>query len=122
MGMLDGKRILVTGVLTDASLAFAVAAWPRKKGPRWSSAAPAAACRSPGARPASCRDPVDVLEIDVAQPEQLAAAAAELGASGTGWTACSTPSASPRRNAWAADMFEADWDRCRLPSRSLPTR
>ena len=25
MGLLDGKKILVTGVLTDASLAFAVA-------------------------------------------------------------------------------------------------
>ena len=25
MGLLDGKRILVTGVLTDASLAFGVA-------------------------------------------------------------------------------------------------
>ena len=25
MGLLDGKRVLVTGVLTDASIAFAVA-------------------------------------------------------------------------------------------------
>ncbi|MED5583594.1 MAG: enoyl-[acyl-carrier-protein] reductase FabI, partial [Actinomycetota bacterium] len=25
MGILDGKRLLITGVLTDASLAFAVA-------------------------------------------------------------------------------------------------
>ncbi len=34
MGLLDGKRILITGVLTDASLAFGVASWPRRKAPR----------------------------------------------------------------------------------------
>ena len=31
MGLLDGKRLLITGVLTDASLAFAVPAWPRRR-------------------------------------------------------------------------------------------
>ncbi len=34
MGLLDGKRILVTGVLTDDSLAFAAARSRRSKGPR----------------------------------------------------------------------------------------
>ncbi len=32
MGLLDGKRILVTGVLTDASLAFAVARLAQREG------------------------------------------------------------------------------------------
>ena len=32
MGLLDGKRILVTGVLTDASLAFGVARHAQEQG------------------------------------------------------------------------------------------
>ena len=32
MGLLEGKRILVTGVLTDASLAFAVARLAQAEG------------------------------------------------------------------------------------------
>ena len=44
MGLLDGKRILVTGVLTDASLAFGVAALAQREAPRSCSPAPAAGC------------------------------------------------------------------------------
>ena len=32
MGLLDGKRLLITGVLTDASLAFAVARLAQEEG------------------------------------------------------------------------------------------
>ncbi len=32
MGLLDGKRLLITGVLTEASLGFGVAGWPRHEG------------------------------------------------------------------------------------------
>ena len=32
--LLDGKRILVTGVLNDASIAFGVAGRPRRRAPR----------------------------------------------------------------------------------------
>ena len=32
MGLLDGKRLLITGVLTDASLAFAVARMAQDEG------------------------------------------------------------------------------------------
>ena len=34
MGLLDGKRILITGVLTDASLAFGVAELAQRRGRR----------------------------------------------------------------------------------------
>jgi enoyl-[acyl-carrier-protein] reductase (NADH) len=33
MGILDGKQLLITGVLTDASIAFAVAGLPKKRAP-----------------------------------------------------------------------------------------
>ena len=54
MGLLDGKNIVVTGVLTDASLAYAVArAGPAPRAPRSCSPAPDVASASPSARPAS---------------------------------------------------------------------
>jgi len=69
----------VTGVLTDASLAFGIAAWPWTRGEvtlsgagRGLSLTRRTARKLPGE--------VDVLEIDVTEPEQLAAAAESLAA------------------------------------------
>jgi len=78
MGLLDGKRILVTGVLTDASLAFAVARLALEEGAevvlsgagRGLSLTRRTARKLPGE--------VDVLEIDVTDPLHLQAAATEL--------------------------------------------
>ena len=80
MGILDGKRILVTGVLTDASLAFGIARLAMDEGAevtlsgagRGLSLTRRTARKLPGE--------VDVLEIDVTEPEQLAAAAESLAA------------------------------------------
>src|SRR5580700_11017500 len=79
MGILDGKRLLVTGVLTEASLAFGVARLATEEGAevvlsgagRGLSLTKRMARKLPGSP--------DVLEIDVTEPEQLAAAAAVLG-------------------------------------------
>ena len=67
MGLLDGKNIVVTGVLTDASLAFAVARRRPGRGRRRScSPAPAAALSLTTAHGAQARRAsVDVLELDV---------------------------------------------------------
>jgi meromycolic acid enoyl-[acyl-carrier-protein] reductase len=78
VGILDGKRILVTGVLTDASLAFATARLAIEEGAdvvlsgagRALSLTRRMARKLPGSP--------DVLEIDVTVPEQLASAAASL--------------------------------------------
>lgn len=78
MGLLDGKRLLVTGVLTDASLAFAVARLAIDEGAqvvlsgagRGLSLTRRTARKLPG-QPA-------VLEIDVTEPAQLQSAASEL--------------------------------------------
>jgi enoyl ACP reductase len=80
MGMLDGKRLLITGVLTEDSLAFGTARLAAEEGAdivlsgagRALSLTKRMARRLPGSP--------DVLEIDVTVPEQLAAAAAELSA------------------------------------------
>lgn len=80
MGILDGKRILVTGVLTDASLAFGVARLAQEQGAEvvLSGAGRGLSLTRRVAR--KLPEPVDVLEIDVTSPEQMAAAAADLTA------------------------------------------
>ena len=79
MGLLDGKRILVTGVLTDASLAFAVARSAQREGAEvvLSGAGRGLSLTRRTARKLPVE--ADVLEIDVTEPAQLAAAAAALG-------------------------------------------
>ena len=78
MGLLDGKRILVTGVLTDASLAFATARLAQEQGAEivLSGAGRGLALTRRTAR--KLPSPADVLEIDVQEPEQLRAAADDL--------------------------------------------
>src|ERR1700677_3844730 len=78
MGLLEGKRILVTGVLTDASLAFAVARLAQKEGAEivLSGAGRALSLTKRTARKLPVEP--DVLEIDVTSPEQLAQAGTTL--------------------------------------------
>jgi meromycolic acid enoyl-[acyl-carrier-protein] reductase len=78
MGLLDGKRILVTGVLTDASLAFGVARLAIDEGAeivltgagRGLSLTRRTARKLPAA--------VDVLELDVTDPAHVEAVRADL--------------------------------------------
>src|ERR1700679_2926872 len=78
MGLLTGKRILVTGVLTDASLAFGVARLAQEEGAEvvLSGAGRGLSLTRRVAR--KLPQAADVLEIDVTSAEQLAAAAGEL--------------------------------------------
>ena len=101
MGILEGKRILVTGVLTDDSLAFGAARLAQEQGAevaltgfgRGLSLTNRAARKLPA--------PVEVYELDVTVEEQ-----AEPGgirareAMGHDWTASSTPSAMRLTAAW----------------------
>jgi enoyl ACP reductase len=78
MGLLDGKRILVTGVLTDDSLAFAAARLAQAEGAEivLSGAGRGLSLTRRTAR--KLPEEPDVLEIDVTVPTQLDAAAADL--------------------------------------------
>ena len=69
MGLLEGKRILVTGVLTDASLAFAVARTAQQEGGEvvLSGAGRGLSLTRRTARKLPVE--ADVLEIDVTRPE-----------------------------------------------------
>jgi meromycolic acid enoyl-[acyl-carrier-protein] reductase len=80
VGLLDGKRLLITGVLTDASLAFAVARLAQEEGAEivLSGAGRALSLTRRTARKLP-QEP-EVLEIDVTSPEQLSAAGSALAA------------------------------------------
>ena len=77
--LLEGKRLLVTGVLTEASIAFAVARLAQEQGAevvltgfgRGLSITQRVARRLP--------QPVDVLELDITDSAQIEAVAATLG-------------------------------------------
>ncbi len=78
MGLLESKRILVTGVLTDASLAFGVARLAQAEGAELvlSGAGRGLSLTRRTARKLPA--PVDVIEIDVTVPDHLDAATEEL--------------------------------------------
>jgi len=80
VGLLDGKRLLITGVLTDASLAFATAKLAQEEGAEivLSGAGRALSLTRRTARKLPAEP--EVLEIDVTSPEQLSAAGEALGA------------------------------------------
>jgi meromycolic acid enoyl-[acyl-carrier-protein] reductase len=78
MGLLDGKRILITGVLTDSSIAFHVARVAQEQGATVvltgfgrMSLVERIAKRLP--------DPPPVIELDVTDPEQLGSLAERVG-------------------------------------------
>ena len=78
MGLMDGKRLLVTGVLTDASLAYAVADLAIREG---AEVVLTGAGRGMNLTRRTARKlpaPVDVLELDVTVPEHVEAVAADL--------------------------------------------
>ncbi len=76
--LLDGKRLLVTGVLTEASIAFAVARIAQEQGADvvLSGAGRGLALTRRVAR--KLPDPPDVLELDVTEPDHLDAVAGAL--------------------------------------------
>ena len=78
MGLLDGKRILVTGVLTDASLAFGVARLAMEEGAEvvLSGAGRGLSLTRRTARKLPAE--AEVLEIDVTDSAQVQAAAEQL--------------------------------------------
>src|SRR5262245_6939618 len=72
MGLLDGKKIVITGVLTDASLAFGVARIAREQGADivLTGAGRALSLTERTAR--KLGDGIDVFELDVTRPEHVA--------------------------------------------------
>jgi meromycolic acid enoyl-[acyl-carrier-protein] reductase len=78
MGILDGKRLLVTGVLTDDSLAFGVARRAQQEGAEIVLSGFGRGLSLTRRTARKLPDPPDVLELDVTVPEQALAVEAAL--------------------------------------------
>jgi enoyl ACP reductase len=110
VGLLDGKRLLVTGVLTDASLAFSVARLAQEEGADivLSGAGRALSLTRRTARKLP-HEP-EVLEIDVTSPEQLQAAGAALAARWDRMDGLLHAIGFAPPDCLGSGMFAADWD------------
>lgn len=69
MGLLDGKKIVITGVLTDASLAFGVAELARREGADIVLTGAGRALKLTQRTARKLGDDIDVFELDVTVPE-----------------------------------------------------
>lgn len=77
--LLEGKRLVITGVLTDSSIAFSVARIAQEQGAEIVLTSFGRAMRITQRIAQRLPVPPDVLELDVTSDEHLAALAAELG-------------------------------------------
>jgi enoyl-[acyl-carrier protein] reductase I len=78
MGLLDGRRLLITGVLTDRSIAFAVARRAQEEGAEVVLTGFGRGMRLTQRVANRLPDPPDVLELDVTDEAQVAAVAKAL--------------------------------------------
>jgi enoyl-[acyl-carrier protein] reductase I len=109
-GLLAGKRLLITGVLTEASIAFSIARLALEEGAevvltgvgRGLSVTQRTAARLP--------EPCDVVELDATDPEQCAAAAAELGQRWDGLDGVVHAVAHAPPEALGGGFLTASWD------------
>ncbi len=110
MGLLEGKRILVTGVLTDASLAFAVARRAQAEGAEvvLSGAGRGLSLTRRTARKLPVE--AEVIEIDVTEPDQLVAAAAALTERWDRMDGLLHAIGYAPPECLGGDMFQAGWD------------
>jgi len=110
MGLLDGKRLLITGVLTDASLAFAVAKLAQEEGAEivLSGAGRALSLTKRTARKLPVEP--DVLEIDVTSPEQLAQAGTALTERWDRLDGILHAIGFAPANCLGSGMFAAEWE------------
>ncbi len=78
--LLEGRRLLITGVLTEGSIAYAVAKRAREEGAEIVLTGFGRGMRITTriAKRLGDDDPVDVLELDVNDPDQIAAVAQEI--------------------------------------------
>jgi enoyl-[acyl-carrier protein] reductase I len=109
-GLLEGKRILVTGVLTDASLAFGVARVAQEQGAEvvLSGAGRGLSITRRVARKLPA--PAEVIEIDVNIPGHLEAAAAHLATRWGRLDGLLHAIGFAPENCLGGDIFRADWD------------
>jgi meromycolic acid enoyl-[acyl-carrier-protein] reductase len=113
MGLLSGKRILVTGVLTDASIGFHVARVAQEQGAQVVLTAfprPTLTARSAKRLPSGPDNPPPVLELDVTNEEHLAGLAAQVGEHVDGLDGVVHAIAFAPQNALGGNFLNTPWE------------
>ena len=111
MTLLEGKRLLLTGVLTEASLAFGVAKLAQAEGAEIIITSVDKVMKH--TRKAAAKLPVEpeIIEFDVSDPDHVdRRPRARSSSGGVASTAPCTRSASPRRSASVARSWTRGWD------------
>jgi meromycolic acid enoyl-[acyl-carrier-protein] reductase len=110
MGLLDGKRLLITGVLTDASLAFSVARAAQREGAEviLSGAGRGLSLTRRTARKLPVE--AEVLEIDVTEPAQLESAGRQLAERWDRLDGLLHAIGFAPPECLGGDIFQAGWD------------
>jgi NAD(P)-dependent dehydrogenase (short-subunit alcohol dehydrogenase family) len=121
MGLLDGKRLLVTGVLTDSSIAFHVARLAQQEGATVVLSSFGRALGSPRGSPAACPHPPRWSSSTSRTPSSWHRSPTGCASTSTGSTACCTRSGSPRRRPWAATSCTPSGTTSPPPCTSRPT-
>ncbi len=114
MGLLDGKRILVTGVLTDASLAFAVARTAQQEGAEVVLSGAGRGLSLTRRTSRKLPTEAEVLEIDVTEPGQLAAAGASLADRWDRLDGLVHAIGYAPPECLGGDIFQADWEQVQV--------
>jgi len=106
---LSSKRIVVTGVLTDASLAFAVAKLAQEEGAEVVLTGAGRGLSLTRRTARKLPQEAEVFELDVTQPEQLGAAAAEVAKRWEQVDGLLHAIGFAPPDCLGDDMFRADW-------------
>jgi len=110
MGILEGKRILVTGILNDASLAFGVAKMAQEQGAQVVATGFGRGMSITQRTVRKLPTPVDVLELDVTQPAHVDAVAAELRSRWGGLDGALHAIAFAPESCLGGGFLEAPWE------------
>jgi enoyl ACP reductase len=100
--ILQGKRLLITGVITKDSIAFHAAEQAQREGATVLLTSFGRVRRMTERAAARLPEPVEVLELDVNRSDDLEGLTSSLGSAGAASTERCTPSPSPPRTRWAA--------------------
>ena len=120
-GLLEGKKVLVTGVLDRRSIAYSAARLAQEQGAEIVLSGFGRARRLTE-RTAKRLDPTPpILELDVNKPEDIEAVAQDLTERWANWTGSSTLSPSPLRTPSGAISSPQNGPPSPQPSRPRPS-
>lgn len=109
-GILQGKRILVTGVLTDDSLAYAVAELAQQEGAEVILTGAGRGLSLTRRVAKHLPSPTDVLELDVTVPEHMEAVSAAIGERWGALDGALHAVAFAPPSCLGSDFLDAGWD------------